>query len=146
MSRDGEFATVLAAALRRARRARKVSIADLAAQAGVSPRLISEFELGKRPHVSLATAMRLLDLVGLRVRVDAASAAVAEHVAMAERAERRRQSWVWQKSTLREQTDPEPADSYADRLAAVAQASRLAIGLQQAPRVVREGHGGKEAP
>jgi len=71
MSHFGESSATMAAALRQARRARKISIADLAAQAGVSPRLISDFELGKRPHVSLATAMRLLELVGLRVWVDA---------------------------------------------------------------------------
>jgi transcriptional regulator with XRE-family HTH domain len=45
--------------LRQRRRALGMSIAALAAQVGVSPRLISEFELGKRPQVSrLAVALQ----------------------------------------------------------------------------------------
>jgi transcriptional regulator with XRE-family HTH domain len=41
-----------------ARRNRRMPLAELAASAGVSPRLVSEFEQGKRPNVSLATAQQ----------------------------------------------------------------------------------------
>jgi transcriptional regulator with XRE-family HTH domain len=59
----------IASALREARRSRRMSIAELAASAGVSPRLISEFEQGKRPNVSLETALRLLTLVGVSLHL-----------------------------------------------------------------------------
>lgn len=105
----------------------RYTIADLAAKAEVSPRLISEFELGKRPHVSLATAVRLLNLVGVELRVEEAT-----ELAQTQRAEHRRRTWVGVKTTLRQQSDPVPPVSAEERLAAVAQASRLAVGLQQA--------------
>jgi len=80
--------TTLAAALREARRERRVSIAALAAQAGVSPRLISEFEQGKRPHVSLDTALRLLELMQVPLLVAQALPEIDE-----DRARRERASW-----------------------------------------------------
>jgi HTH-type transcriptional regulator / antitoxin HipB len=116
--------------LRRARRELGLTIAQLAAQAGVSPRLVSEFERGQRPHVSLATACGLLRLVGVHLRAEAPSAVADEPAETAERAERRRQTWVGQQTTLRAQVDPAPPAAYADRLAAVAQASRLGHGLR----------------
>ena len=80
----------LASALRRARRARRKSIADLAAEAGVSPRLVSEFEQGKRSNVSLETALRLLSLVGVSIRLHNAAALDVSEQARAERAAQRR--------------------------------------------------------
>jgi predicted transcriptional regulator len=134
MLRSSSLTRDLATALRDARRARKVSIASLAAEAGVSPRLVSEFERHKRPHVSLETALRLLSLVEVAVVpvpiMD--DAETREARARAARAERRRATWTGFKGTLSAQdAPPAPSDAVA-RLAAVAEASRLAIALQGA--------------
>ena len=125
-------ASELAAALRSARRARRLSIAALATEAGVSPRLISEFEQGKRPNVSLETVLRLLQLVRVRLVVAGATEPVDVERARAERAARRRQSWSGLKTTLDAQDAPVPPNDAAARLAAVANSSRLAVSLQRA--------------
>jgi transcriptional regulator with XRE-family HTH domain len=122
----------LAAALRTARRARRISIAALAARAGVSARLISEFEQNKRPHVSLDTALRLLKLMEVPISVASTLQGTNSARARTERAERRRQTWTGVKTTLRDQDEPDTPASPAARLAAVANASRLAVSLQQA--------------
>lgn len=124
--------TTLAAALRDARRARRLSIASLAAQSGVSPRLISEFERGKRPHVSLETTLRLLQLVDVTVTVSGAPPPVDEDRAWSERAARRRRTWVGSQSTLAAHDAPTPPAGATARLAAVALASRLAVALRHA--------------
>lgn len=123
---------MLASALREARRARKVSIAALAAQSGVSPRLISEFEQGKRPHVSLVTALRLLQLMDVTVSVSGAPVPTDEDRARLERAEHRRRTWTGEQSTLSAHHEPKAPGGAAARLAAVAGASRLAVALRQA--------------
>ncbi|WP_345785840.1 helix-turn-helix domain-containing protein [Gemmatimonas sp.] len=80
MSRPLTRPDALATELRNARRPRGLSIATLAVEAGVSPRLISEFEQGKRSNVSLETALRLLSLVGVSLRLsDAAGRAADPH-------------------------------------------------------------------
>lgn len=124
----------LAAGLRTARQARKLSIAELASQVDVSPRLVSEFERGKRPHVSLDTAVRLLDFVGVSLAVRGESDALNADAARAARAEHRRQTWSGVKTTLPELEAPVAASSYVERLSAVARASQLAVGLQTARR------------
>jgi transcriptional regulator with XRE-family HTH domain len=124
----------IASALREARRSRRMSIAELAASASVSPRLISEFEQGKRPNVSLETALRLLSLVGVSIRL--LEAAEPDDPAQA-RAARRRNSWTGTRSTLDAQVDPSAASSSAARLGAVANASALATALQRAARSPR---------
>lgn len=122
---------VLAATLRRQREARGLSIATLAAAVGVSPRLVSEFERGKRPHVSLETAMRLLEHVGSQLSA-VGSAVADEETNRAERAARRRRSWTGSFSTLAAQSAPPPPAEFAERLLAVAEASKLANGLRSA--------------
>lgn len=114
-----------------------MSIAELAASAGVSPRLISEFEQGKRPNVSLETALRLLTLVGVSLHLHAAEPRDAAK-ARAERAARRRNSWTGTRSTLDAQINPSAAASPAARLGAVAHASALATALQRAARSPRQ--------
>ena len=126
--------TRLAAALRSARQAAGLSVAELAAQGGVSPRLVSEFERGMRPHVSLDTALRLLQLVGVPLHVAAPVGERTDDEARSQRAELRRRTWVGQKSTMAEQAAPAAPTEYADRLGAVAHASLLAAGLEQAYR------------
>ena len=127
----------LASTLRQARRRRGFSIATLAAEAGVSPRLISEFEQGKRPHVSLDTALRLLSLVGISIRLhDAATVDDPDQTRVA-RAARRRSQWTGSLTTLQSQVDPSAPSSASARLGAVAKASALAAGLQRAARSPR---------
>ena len=120
-------------ALRTARRRRGLSIAALALEAGVSPRLISEFEQGKRPNVSLETVLSLLSLVGVSFRLQEAKAPAAAQ-ARAARAARRLRHWTGSLSTLRSQVDPSAPASAAGRLGAVFTASRLATGLARSTR------------
>lgn len=108
-----------------------MTVVSLAAEVGVSPRLVSEFERGKRPHVSLETAMRLLERVGAPVFAPA-PAVVDEAAARAERAARRRQTWRGAYASLLEQSPPVPPPQLADRLTAVAAASQLTVGLRTA--------------
>lgn len=118
--------------LRAARKERALSIAQLAAMAEVSPRLISELERGMRAHVSFETAMRLLHLVDVAVTFEPRPALTAEAARL--RAEKRRKHWTGAQATLSEQASPPPSSDAAERLAAVARASRLAAGLQTAYR------------
>jgi len=120
-------------ALRTARVARALSIAELAERASVSPRLISEMERGRRPHVSLDTALRLLALVGAEVQVSPGHAEADENAARSARAEHRRRTWTGFTSTLAEQDNPPPPATPVARLAAVADASTLLYAIQQAP-------------
>lgn len=124
----------VASALREARRSRRMSIAELAIRAGVSPRLISEFEQGKRPNVSLETALRLLSLVGVSVHLGDAAESVDADQARAQRAARRRRQWSGSLFTLQAQDAPVAPSSATARLGAVARASALATGLQRAAR------------
>jgi transcriptional regulator with XRE-family HTH domain len=80
--------------LRQARRRRGVSIAALAVEAGVRPRLISEFEQGTRPNVSLETAVRLLSLVGVSISLHDASEPIDSGKAREARAAQRRKTWT----------------------------------------------------
>lgn len=121
----------LASTLRSARTSRGLSIARLALLAHVSPRLISELERGMRAHVSFETAMRLLQLVGVSVVFDRQPHRSSDTAAQV-RAERRASSWIGAKATLATQAPPQPAASAADRLGAVARASLLTAGLQNA--------------
>ncbi|HMS02913.1 MAG TPA: helix-turn-helix domain-containing protein [Gemmatimonadaceae bacterium] len=134
MQPEPSASSELAVALRRARRARGVSIASLAAQAGVSARLVSEFEQQKRPHVSLETALRLLRLVDVEVAIAPTSGPPSDSSARSERARVRRATWAGVKSTLAQSDDPAPPASPAARLAAVADVSRLAYAVRRAAR------------
>jgi transcriptional regulator with XRE-family HTH domain len=122
----------LAETLRAARKRRALSIAQLAALAEVSPRLISEVERGMRAHVSFETATRLLRLVGVAVTFESGDADGKESARV--RAERRRTQWTGEQSTLSKQIPPPASPSAAGQLDAVARASRLASGLQRAYR------------
>jgi transcriptional regulator with XRE-family HTH domain len=127
----------MANTLRNARRRRGVSIAALAVEASVSPRLISEFEQGKRPNVSLETALRLLSLVGVSIRLHDATEPNDAAQARAERAARRRSSWTGSLALLESQAAPSAPSSASARLDAVAHTSALAVGLQRAARPPR---------
>jgi transcriptional regulator with XRE-family HTH domain len=124
--------------LREARLARGLSIVALASQAGVSPRLVSDFELGKRPNVSLETALRLLELVQAPLIASSEDSRVDSSEEMndarAARAAHRRATWTGVQTTLAELAEPSAPAGARERLLAVARVSRLAIGLQSAPR------------
>lgn len=109
-----------------------MTVVALAKAVGVSPRLVSEVERGKRPHVSLETAFRLLQQVGAPLNFATGPTAVDEDIARAERAAHRRRTWKGTISTLSEQKPPEPPSDAATRLHAVASASQLVVGLQAA--------------
>jgi transcriptional regulator with XRE-family HTH domain len=138
MNDESQQPYALASTLRQARRRRGVSIAALAVEASVSPRLISEFEQGKRPNVSLETALRLLSLVGVSFRLHDPAEATDPVQARAARAARRRDSWTGSLSSLQSQVDPSAPVSAVERLGAVANASTLATGLQRATRSARQ--------
>lgn len=108
-----------------------MTVVSVAAKAGVSPRLVSEFERGKRPHVSLDTAVRLLEIVGAPLFAPV-PAAIDEAAGRAERAARRRETWRGEYTTLSKQSAPTPSPRFAERLTAVAVASQLSVGLRTA--------------
>ncbi len=60
----------IGALLRRSRKALGITQRELAQRAGVSVRLWAEVERGERPNVSLESALRMLSLVGVSVRLD----------------------------------------------------------------------------
>lgn len=134
MSTNPSLVTDVAIALRAARKARGLSIVALAELGRVSPRLVSEFELGRRSQVSLETALRLLQLVDVPLTLAGSASAAGEDDARAKRAARRRSTWVGEKTTLTGQAAPPAPASHAARLVAVAQASRLAVNLETAHR------------
>lgn len=125
----------IAKALRKARIAKGYSIGTLAELGGVSPRLVSEMERGLRPHVSLDTALRLLQLVDAKLAIGPHALIDDEERARRARAEHRRRTWRVVKTTLDQQGDPELPETPADRLLAVAEVSRLAYGIQRAYRL-----------
>jgi transcriptional regulator with XRE-family HTH domain len=120
--------------LKDARRHLSLSRADLAQRGGVSVRLVAELERGQRPNVSLESALKLLNVVGVSVIAKAPHGAAAEirgeSAAALERAERaalRRQTWTGRQVHLHDEgNDPRPARSKAKRLASVAQVSKQA--------------------
>jgi len=59
----------LGRAVRRARRLHGLRQADLAALSGVGTRFVSELENGK-PGIELGRALRVIDCVGLDVRIE----------------------------------------------------------------------------
>ena len=122
--------------LRTRRHAGRLTITALAAAAGVGPRVISEFERGRRSHVSLEVAVRLLQCVGVSLNPASASMAADEDedVGRAERAARRRATWSGDWTTLSPDHTPPPPTAAAARLTAAATTSHLAHQLQRAYR------------
>lgn len=129
--------------LRTARRHLGLTQAELAAQGGVSARLIAELERGERPNVSLESALKLLSIVGVSVTARAPGGVAAEirspataALERAARAAKRRKLWTGRHIHLHDESvDPKPERSKAKRLAAVSHVSRqvflLAASHQQ---------------
>ncbi|MBL0939263.1 MAG: helix-turn-helix transcriptional regulator [Gemmatimonadaceae bacterium] len=129
MARSQTSVSAIAAALRAGRIARGLTIQALAERAEVSPRLVSEFERGVRPHVSLETALRLLALAQVPLTLTASAASDR-----ASRAAERRRTWTGWQGTLADQGASSAPSTHGDGLVAVAAASRLAVGLKNAVR------------
>lgn len=120
--------------LRDARKQLNMSREQLAQRGRVSSRLVAELERGQRPNVSLESALRLLDSVGVSILAKAPDGATAEirsasssALERAARAERRRQTWTGRHIHLHDEgKSPPPPRSKANRIAAVSDLSRQA--------------------
>ncbi len=120
--------------LRSARTHRSLSRAELAARGGVSVRLVAELEQGKRPNVSLESALKLLSAAGVSIVARAPHGGVVEirdpSAAALERAERsaqRRKTWTGRQVHLKSSgNEPRPERSRSKRLASVGRISRQA--------------------
>ena len=136
------FSERIGVLLRHARKDLKLSRAELASRGGVSTRLVAELERGQRPNVSLESALKLLNVLGVSVVARAPSGATAEirnastrGLERAARAERRRQTWTGRHVHLHDEgDDPPPGRSIAKRVAAVSQVSRQAYSIASASR------------
>lgn len=128
--------------LKAARKQLNLSREELARRGGVSTRLVAEFERGQRPNVSLESALKLLDAVGVSVLAKAPNGATAEirsasaaALERAARAARRRQTWTGRQIHLHDEDDvPAPGRSRPDRLSSVAQVSKQAYLIASAGR------------
>lgn len=126
--------------LRNAREQAGVSREDLAKRAKVSTRLVAELERGQRPNVSLESALKLLNLVGVSIVATAAHGGTAEirpaenaGLERAARAALRRRTWTGGHIHLgMEGGPPEAGRSHAERLAAASEISRQAFVLSAA--------------
>lgn len=108
------FSEPIGALLRTARKELNLSRDELARRGGVSTRLVAELERGQRPNVSLESALKLLNVVGVLVIARAPSGATAEirsasaaEMERSARAARRRQTWTGGHTHLHnEENDP----------------------------------------
>jgi transcriptional regulator with XRE-family HTH domain len=131
------LATRFGSLLRSARTHRNLSRAQLADRGGVSVRLVAELEQGKRPNVSLESALKLLRAVGVTVVASAPHGEVVEirdpAAAAMERSARsaqRRKTWTGRQVHLHASGDePPPERSTSRRLASVGRLSRQAYSI-----------------
>lgn len=134
-------ASALGALLKQARKRTGKTRRALAAEAGVSVRLVAEFERGQRPNVSLDTALRLFDLVGMDVSVQVRDASVQQtgtsylnDPSFAARAARRRATWTGRHVLMHDDDSPVHVPQSAEEaLAAVWRVSQLAHAVTEAP-------------
>ncbi len=128
--------------LKNARKQLNLSREELAARAGVSPRLVAELERGQSPNVSLESALRLLKLVGVSVVARAPNGDSAEirgrcaaKLSRAARAEHRRTTWKGRHVLLHDSGhDPIPMRLKAKRVISVAQVSKQAYVIAASGR------------
>jgi hypothetical protein len=107
----------------------------LAAQCGVSVRLLAELERGERPNVSLETAHLLLRAVGISLEPREMK---TEKQAQAERRAIRQATWTGVITTRTAMHEPPAPATITARLAAVTQASVLAHALARGVERVAE--------
>lgn len=133
---------ILGQFLQRVRKQLGISRQELAHRAQVSTRLVAELERGDRPNVSLESALRLLNLVGVSIVATAPDGSTAEirdaNSAARERAARtalRRRTWSAARSHLHESDEaPDAGRSDVLRLSAVSKISKEAFGLASVGR------------
>lgn len=126
--------------LRSARERIGMSRAALASSTQVSERLLAELERGQRPNVSLETSLKLLEAVGISLRLADSSGAIveirapsAESLERKERASYRRQTWTGGHAALHgKENDPLSTHSLAGRVFSVAHVSRQAYAIAAA--------------
>ena len=100
----------IAKSLRSARLKLGATQKEMAERVGVSPRLWAEVERGERPNVSLETALRMLDSVGVQLRIGHAPLPeLTEEEERRARAAHRRATWTGRQVALTDEHDP-PAD------------------------------------
>jgi len=134
-------ASALGALLKQARKRTGKTRQALAAEAGVSVRLVAEFERGQRPNVSLDTALRLFDLLGMHIDVrlpqTTAQRAGSAHVndaAFAARAAHRRATWIGRHVSLHDDDSTVHVPQSAEEArGAVWRVSQLAHAVAEAP-------------
>src|SRR5947209_3399378 len=113
------FSERIGSLLKHARRQLDLSREELARRGGVSTRLVAELERGQRPNVSLESALKLLNVVGVSVVAKASNGAIAEirsesaqATERSARAARRRQTWTGRQIFLHDEGgDPRPGGS-----------------------------------
>lgn len=133
-------ASALGALLKQARKRTGKTRQALSAEAGVSVRLVAEFERGQRPNVSLDTALRLFDLVGMGVSVQLRDASVQQpgtsyldDPSFAARAARRRATWTGRHVLMHDDDSPVHVPQSAEEaLGAVWRVSQLAHAVAEA--------------
>jgi transcriptional regulator with XRE-family HTH domain len=135
------FSKRIGVLLKNARRQLKLSRDELASRGGVSTRLVAELERGQRPNVSLESALRLLNVVGVSIIARSPGDVTTEirnspaRSDRAARAARRRQSWTGGHIHLHDEGDgPPPGRSKAKRVSAVSGVSRQAYLIASSGR------------
>ncbi len=126
--------------LKRARKQMGISREELARRGEVSTRLVAEVERGQRPNVSLESAMKLLNLVGVTISAKAPDGATADimdansaAIQRAARASLRRRTWTGRHVSLKnEGTSPDFGGSRVERLSAVSRISVQAFSVSKA--------------
>ena len=130
------------ALLKNARKALGFTQKDVARKADVSERLWAEVERGERPNVSLETALRMLSVVGLSIRLtdpvgsshelrDPRAAAAARTA----RAAIRRATWQGRQIRLEQEgSDSVPAKKRVNGIGAVTRVSEQAFVVARAAR------------
>ena len=100
----------IAKSLRSARLTLGATQKDMAERVGVSPRLWAEVERGERPNVSLETALRMLNSVGVQLRIgNVPLPEPTEEEERLARAAHRRATWTGRQIALTDEHEP-PAD------------------------------------
>lgn len=137
--------------LKDARKQLNLSREELAHRAGVSLRLVAEFERGQRPNVSLESALQLLSLAGVSIVARAPNgvsteirSASSSETARAARAAWRRKTWTGRHVPLHESgTPPGAARSRSKRISAVAEVSNTAYAVAAARKPRSKAKGAK---
>ncbi|MBA2706859.1 MAG: helix-turn-helix transcriptional regulator [Gemmatimonadaceae bacterium] len=135
------FSESIGLLLQTARRKQNLSRDELARRTGVSTRLVAEMERGQRPNVSLESALKLLDAVGVSIVPTTSTGRSGNRKTSASEAERsfraawRRKTWSGGHIHLHDEGEaPRPARSKSKRLSAVARVSKQAYLIASARR------------